>query len=115
MSQHDHVYVGRPTGAEILVGRLYLRTHVAAANVVKDLVENVKNVLGGRMGHYGKLIDAAADAAIEEILSAAIADGYEGICDLRIVSPTVVEGGVEIVVYGNGFTRAVSNHRSAEA
>nr|VFK06302.1 MAG: Uncharacterized conserved protein YbjQ, UPF0145 family [Candidatus Kentron sp. LPFa]VFK23526.1 MAG: Uncharacterized conserved protein YbjQ, UPF0145 family [Candidatus Kentron sp. LPFa] len=103
MSNHDNVFVGRPPVEEIIVGRLYTHTSVKAANVAKDLVENVKNVFGGRMNHYSKLIDSAVGEAINELLSAAIADGYHGVCELRIVAPVVVDGGVEIVVYGNGY------------
>jgi uncharacterized protein YbjQ (UPF0145 family) len=39
-------------------------------------------------------------AALEE---KAKGKGYDGVIGVKIASPSLVEGGVEIVVYGNGF------------
>lgn len=103
MSRHNDVFVGRPTGQPIELGPLYSHCNVKAANVAKDLVENVRNVFGGRMHHYSRLIDTAVDEAIEATLASVRADGYQGLCDLRIATPTVVDGGVEVVIYGNAF------------
>ncbi len=90
-------------GAEIELGELLTVVHVAAANVVKDIRENIRNLVGGRMGHYEALIQGAVDGALQELDAKALARGYEGVIGVRISHPLVVEGGVEVVVYGNGF------------
>ncbi len=93
---------------EIEVGELLTAVVVNAANVVKDIRENIRNLVGGRMLHYEKLIDDAVSSALRELEQKAQAKGYDGVIGVRISHPTVVEGGVEVVVYGNGFHKVRS-------
>lgn len=87
----------------IEIGELLTVVVVKAANVVNDVRENIRNLVGGRMQHYETLIQTAVDTALQEIEAKAKAKGYDGVIGLKISSPTVVQGGVELVVYGNGF------------
>ena len=89
--------------AEIELGELLTVVHVAAANVVKDIRENIRNLVGGRMTHYETLIRDAVNGALRELDEQALAKGYDGAIGVRIANPVVVEGGVEVVVYGNAF------------
>lgn len=90
-------------GREIKVGELLVAVTVSAANVVKDIRENLRNLVGGRMTHYESLIEGAVKAALSDLEQQAKASGYDGVVGVKIATPTVVEGGAEIVVYGNGF------------
>lgn len=85
------------------LGELLTVCAVGAANVVKDLRENVRNLVGGELKHYEVLIDKTLERALTKLEQKAAERGYEGVLGVRIVSPKVVEGGVEIIVYGNGF------------
>lgn len=96
--------------AEIELGELFTVVHVAAANVVKDIRENIRNLVGGRMPHYERLIGNAIEAALRELDEKALAAGYDGVIGVRVSHPVVVEGAVEVVAYGNGFR--VRRHRS---
>ncbi len=53
------------------------------------------------------LFNWAACAAVEQALTdfeaKAAERGYDGMLGVEISHPTVVDGGVEVVVYGNGF------------
>ncbi len=89
--------------AQIELGELLTVVHVKAANVVKDIRENIRNLVGGRMTHYEALIRDAVDAALAELDAQAQAKGYDGVIGVKIANPVVVEGGVEVVVYGNAF------------
>lgn len=89
--------------AEIELGDLITVVHVAAANVVKDIRENIRNLVGGRMPHYERLIGNAIEAALRELDEKALAAGYDGVIGVRVSHPVVVEGAVEVVAYGNGF------------
>jgi uncharacterized protein YbjQ (UPF0145 family) len=89
--------------AEIELGELITVVHVAAANVVKDIRENIRNLVGGRMPHYERLISGAVEAALRELDEKALAAGYDGVIGVRFSHPVVVEGAVEVVVFGNGF------------
>ena len=87
----------------IEVGELLVAVSVMAANVVKDIRENIRNLIGGRMGHYEKLIEEAVQAALDDLARKAQVRGYDGVVGVKISHPTVVDGGVEVVVVGNGF------------
>lgn len=88
---------------DIEVGELFVTVVVRAANVVSDIRENIRNLVGGRMKHYEAMIQRAAEEAIEETQRKAREAGYDGVMGLKMAHPTVVEGGVELIVYGNGF------------
>ena len=92
-------------GEEIELGDLVMVTHVAAANVVKDIRENLRNLVGGRMTHYEGLIGNAVSNALHELDEKAQAKGYDGVIGVKISHPVVVEGAVEVIVYGNGYRR----------
>lgn len=92
-----------PPGDAIELGEVLTVVVVNAANVVKDIRENIRNLVGGRMTHYEKLIETAVNTALAELDQKALARGYDGVIGVKIANPTVVDGGVEVVVYGNGF------------
>jgi uncharacterized protein YbjQ (UPF0145 family) len=87
----------------IEVGELLMVVSVMAANVVKDIRENIRNLVGGRMVHYEKLVDAAVQTALDDLARKAQERGYDGVIGVKISHPSLVDGGVEVVVYGNGF------------
>lgn len=88
---------------EIEIGELMTMVVVRAANVVNDIRENVRNLVGGRMVHYEKLIDETITQAIKELEQKAIDRSYDGVIGIKISHPVLVDGGVEVVIYGNGF------------
>ena len=89
--------------AQIELGELLTVVNVSAANVVKDIRENIRNLVGGRMSHYEVLVAGAVNSALAELDTKALALGYDGVIGVKISHPSLVEGGVEVVVYGNGF------------
>jgi uncharacterized protein YbjQ (UPF0145 family) len=96
--------VNSTTGpAAVEVGELLIAVSVMAANVVKDIRENIRNLVGGRMSHYEQLIEMAVQQALGDLERKAKSRGYDGVLAVKISHPTVVDGGVEVVVYGNGF------------
>lgn len=90
---------------EIEIGELFTVVVVRAANVVNDVRENIRNLTGGRMKHYEKLIEEAVNTALEDLEKKAVEHGYDGAIGVKISNPMVVNGGVEVVVYGNGFKK----------
>jgi uncharacterized protein YbjQ (UPF0145 family) len=94
--------------AQIELGELLTVVNVSAANVVKDIRENIRNLVGGRMAHYEILVANAVNGALCELDERALALGYDGVIGVKISHPSLVEGGVEVVVYGNGFKYKVN-------
>ena len=94
---------GRTLQPPLEVGELLMVASVMAANVVNDIRENLRNLVGGRMGHYERLVEAAVQVALDDLARKAQARGYDGVVGVKISHPSLVDGGVEVVVYGNGF------------
>ena len=76
---------------------------ISAANIVKDMREHITNVLGGRMSKYEQLMQMTVDQGFEELKTKATELGYDGVVGIRIAHPSLVQGGVEIIVYGTAF------------
>lgn len=92
-----------PQEAHIETGELLSVCCVSAANVVRDIRENIRNLVGGKMVHYETLIQQTLERAFAELDQKAKEKGYDGVLSVKVAHPSVVEGGVEIIVYGNGF------------
>ncbi len=88
------------------LGELLFVVTVSAANIVSDVKENIRNLVGGRMGHYEALIENAVAASLARLEAKARDKGYDGVVGVKIAHPQVVDGGVEVIVYGNGFRYA---------
>lgn len=88
---------------DVEIGELIVSVAVSAANVVRDIQQNIRNLVGGRMIHYENLVEGAIERALEQLEQKATEKGYDGVLGVKISHPSVVEGGVEIIVYGNGF------------
>lgn len=100
----DHIH-----NSDVELGELLTAVVVMAANVVRDIRENIRNLIGGRMTHYERLIDEAVSTALKDLEAKAQAKGYDGVIGVKITNLKVVEGGVEVVVYGNGFRNRKRN------
>lgn len=92
-----------PHRDDVEVGEMLVVVTVYAANIVRDVRENIRNLVGGRMSHYETLVQTAVDQALADLEQKARERGYDGVIGVKISHPTVVEGGVEVIVYGNGF------------
>lgn len=90
---------------EVEIGELLVVVTVYAANIVKDVRENIRNLVGGRMGHYEKLIQTAVEQTLADLEQKAKDKGYDGVLGVKVNHPVVVDGGVEVIVYGNGFRK----------
>lgn len=98
---------------DIEIGELLVVVVVNAANVVKDIRENIRNLVGGQMSHYEGLVEDAIDRALAQLEEKAEAKGYDGVIGVKISHPHVVDSGVEVIVYGNGFrNKRAENHPS---
>ena len=76
---------------------------ISASNIVKDFREHITNIVGGRMSKYEHLMQATVDRGFEALKAKANELGYDGVVGVRIAHPSLVQGGVEIIVYGTAF------------
>jgi uncharacterized protein YbjQ (UPF0145 family) len=91
------------SGREVREGGLVTAYAVTAANLIKDVREKLTNTFGGRMARYEALVEDTVDRALARLEENAREQGYDGCLAVRIAHPNLVDGGVEVVVYGTGF------------
>ena len=78
-------------------------THIHASNVLRDIKENIRNIVGGRMQHYEGLINGTTEMALDKMRLKLKNEGWDGALSVRISHPNVVDGGCEVLVYGTPF------------
>lgn len=93
----------QPHRSDVEVGELLFVVVVYAANIIKDVRENIRNLVGGRMSHYESLIEKAVEQGLSDLEEKAAAKGYDGVLGIKFSHPLVVDGGVELIIYGNGY------------
>ena len=63
---------------EVEIGELLVVVTVYTANIVKDVRENLRNLVGGRLVHYEQLIQSALEQALADLETKAKDKGYDG-------------------------------------
>jgi uncharacterized protein YbjQ (UPF0145 family) len=97
------LWLATPVDAKIVLAQPLCATAVFAANILKDIRENVRNLTGGRLHHYERLLAKATQTAFEDLQKQAQAAGFAGVTNISISHPRVSEGAVEVLICGNGF------------
>lgn len=100
MSLHT---VDRFSDRAVREGELICVCAIEAANIIKDFREKITNTFGGQMHKYEDLVQKALDRGLAQLDARAKELGYDGVLAVRIAHPSVIDGGVEVVVYGTGF------------
>jgi len=73
---------------------------VRSRNVVSDALGGVQSMLGGRVGAYVKLAEAARQEAFEELVAHARDAGANGILAMRYDANEIMPGVTEVLAYG---------------
>ena len=95
--------VDKLTERKVREGELIWVAAVNAANILRDIREMLTNLLGGKMARYERVMDLTLARALAELDEKAQAKGYDGCLAVRISHPRIVDGAVEIFVYGTAF------------
>lgn len=73
---------------------------VRARNFGRDLVASIRNVLGGEIDEYTKLLDLSRDEALQRMSQHGKSMGADAIINVRMTTSMIVEGASEILAYG---------------
>jgi len=106
------ITLDQPHRPDFEVGELLVVVVVYAANFVQDVRENIRNLTGGRMNHYETLIENAIEQGLSDLEDKASSRGYDGVLGVKISHPVVVDGGVEVIIYGNGYRLSTAGPES---
>ena len=73
---------------------------VRSRNALSDMVGGVQSMLGGRVGAYVKLAEAARSEAYEELIDHAKAMGANAVLAMRYDANEIMPGITEVLAYG---------------
>jgi len=94
------------TGATI-AGRRVLKTlglvkgnTIRARHVGKDILAGLKNLVGGEIEEYTKMLAEARDQAVDRMIAEAVELGGNAITDIRFSTSYIMGAASEIMAYG---------------
>ena len=73
---------------------------IRARNIGSDVFASVRNVVGGEVKSYTKLMTDSRNEAIQRMIQAAEALNADAVIAVRFSTSTVVSGAAEILAYG---------------
>ncbi len=76
---------------------------VLAGSIVKDTIESIRNLMGGEMPHYARLLESSVEEALSKIQERGKLLDADMIICVRFATANIVEGGAEIIAYGTAI------------
>ncbi len=76
---------------------------VRARNVGRDIVAGLRNIVGGEVIEYTKLLAEAREQAVGRMVAEAESRGANAIVATRFITASVSQGSAEIVAYGTAL------------
>ncbi|RLA95843.1 MAG: hypothetical protein DRG83_18050 [Deltaproteobacteria bacterium] len=73
---------------------------VRAKHIGKDIVAQLKNIVGGEVTDYTRLFSEAREVAISRMIENAISVGADAVVNVRLVSSMISQGMSELLAYG---------------
>ncbi len=77
---------------------------VRARHIGRDIMAKVRNVVGGEISDYTKLMGESREQAIDRMVTEATDLGANAIVGVRFSTSEVMECAAEILVYGTAVT-----------
>ena len=75
---------------------------VRGRNVGADIFANLKNVIGGEIVSYSKLLVASREQAYERMIIDAKSKGANAVVAFRFQTSNITQGASEVLAYGTG-------------
>ena len=73
---------------------------VRARHVGKDILASFRNIVGGEIEEYTKLLAESREQSIDRMISATKSLGADGIVCIRFTTSSIMQAAAEMFVYG---------------
>ena len=73
---------------------------VRARHIGRDIMAGLRNIVGGEVDEYTKLLAEAREEALQRMIDNAEGMGGNAIVGMRFITAAVAQGAAEIVAYG---------------
>jgi uncharacterized protein YbjQ (UPF0145 family) len=73
---------------------------IRARHIGRDITAVLRNVVGGEIADYTKLLGEAREQALDRMVDEARGLGGNGVVEVRFITAMVMNGAAEILAYG---------------
>ncbi len=73
---------------------------VRARNIGRDIFAGLKNIVGGEISEYTKLLADSREQALKRMLDDASRIGADAVVNVRFTTSQVMQGAAEMLAYG---------------
>jgi uncharacterized protein YbjQ (UPF0145 family) len=95
------------TGKEIVEVLGVVRgSTVRARNIARDFFAGIKNIVGGEISAYTRLMTDAREQALQRMQEDARALGADAVINVRFETSNILQGASEILAYGTAVKLA---------
>jgi len=77
---------------------------IRARNLGRDIVAALKNLVGGEIEEYTKLMGQSREQAIDRMIASAEEKGANAVIGVRFSTSYIMQGAAEIMVYGTAVS-----------
>lgn len=84
----------------VLVLGLVQGNTVRARHVGRDILAGLRNIVGGEVGQYSRLLTESREQALSRMVLQAEGLGANAVVNLRFATSMIMTGTAEILVYG---------------
>ena len=79
---------------------------VRARHIGRDILAGLKNIVGGEIDEYTKLLSQSREQALQRMISDAIGLNADAVVNVRLTTSMVMDGTSEILAYGTAVKLA---------
>lgn len=90
-----------------IAGRRVVRTlglvrgnTIRARHIGKDIMAGLRNIVGGEIPEYTKMLAESREQAVDRMVEEARALGANAIVDVRFMTASMMQGAAELLAYG---------------
>lgn len=88
------------TGKKLEMLGLVKGSTIQSKNVVRDITQGLKTLVGGELKAYSEMMNDARELATKRMVAEAESMGADAIVNIRYASSSVMQGAAEVIVYG---------------
>lgn len=88
------------TGKKLEMLGLVKGSTIQSKNVVRDITQGLKTLVGGELKAYNEMMNDARELATKRMVTEAESMGADAIVNIRYASSSVMQGAAEVIVYG---------------
>ena len=73
---------------------------IRAKHVGTDIIAGLRNIVGGEVSEYTKLMAEAREQALDRMIASAQAEGADAVVNMRVTTSMIMGGSAELLAYG---------------